>query len=226
MRLRHRILNARYRGRYPWLPRWADPKRESDVHPHVSAERAELFHGYDMQTAELEVLHWLHASVMLLKPDAVLETGIGAGLGTIALASACRQNRAGVVHAVEIDPARCEDVGKKLARLGLARYVTIHCEDSRAFLSRNRIVFDLGFFDSVSEIRASEFALCLEAGTLRRLAVFHDTSPVRCESLPGWPSADAHRDYRAALLRLAQDPRCSGYFETPLSRGLLCVFMR
>src|SRR6266852_4575937 len=77
------------RRKYAWLPRWAELHCEADVHPHVPAERAELFDAFNTGTTEFELLNWVHATVMLIKPEAVLETGAANGLGTIALASAC-----------------------------------------------------------------------------------------------------------------------------------------
>jgi predicted O-methyltransferase YrrM len=207
------------------LPRWVQVRSEKDVHPHVAAERPELFEAYNAGTTELEVLNWLHATIRLIKPAAVLETGAADGLGTVALARACRQNGFGVVHSVELDAGLCRQLERLLTRQGLMEHVRIHNADSREFLRRNETVFDLGFFDSMCQIRAEEFHICLERGTIRQLAVFHDTSPRRCESLKGWPSEEEHVKYRADLLQLAADPRCSGFFESPLSRGLIGIFL-
>ena len=224
-RLRQRRTWWRYRTRYPWLPPWGEPKSEADVHPHVPAERAELFEAYDMGTTELEVLNWLNATIRVLKPESVLETGVANSLGTIALAQACRMNGRGKVHSVEIDPERCSAAEAKLRHLGLEGQAEIHRDDSQSFLRTTDLSFDIGFFDSEPELRAEEFRICLERGILRRVAVFHDTSPLRCESLDGWPSPEEHRAYRRDLLELARDPRCSGFFESTLSRGFFCIFL-
>lgn len=201
-------------------------RSEKDVHPHVARERAEWFEAYNTGTTELELLNWLHATVMLLKPNAILETGAADGIGTLALARACENNGFGVVHSVELDADRCARLEKLIAGQGLERHVRVHHADSREFLERAPTEFDIGFFDSMCEIRAEEFAICLRRGTLRRLAVFHDTSPQRCDSLQDWPSPEQHAKYRADLLQLAVDPRCSGYFESPLSRGWIGIFMK
>lgn len=224
-RLRQRRTWWRYRDKYPWLPPWGEPKSEAEVHPHVPAERAELFEAYDMGTTELEVLNWLNATIRVLKPDAVLETGVANALGTVALARACQANGHGRVHSVEIDEERCTLARRKLRHLGLAEHATIHRADSREFLRTTELAFDLAFFDSEPELRAEEFAICLERGILRQVAVFHDTSPRRCESLDGWPSPEEHRAYRRELLRMAEDPRATGYFESTLSRGFFCIFL-
>ncbi|HUY91135.1 MAG TPA: class I SAM-dependent methyltransferase [Pirellulales bacterium] len=212
--------------KYPWLPSWADIRKESVVHPHVEQECAHLFDAFNTGTTELEVLNWLHATIMALKPRLVLETGAANGLGTIALASACRANGFGKVHSVELDGSLCDALASKLAAQHLREYVDIHCSDSRDFLRKNERVFDIGFFDSMCEIRAEEFRICLDRGTVQQLAMFHDTSPIRCESLKGWPSDEQHAEYREQLREFASHPRCSGMFESTLSRGFVCLFLR
>lgn len=214
------------RHKFPWYPRWLPVRREHNVHPHVAEERAQLFEAYNAGTTELEVLNWLHATIMVLKPENVLETGAADGLGTIALASACRNNGFGIVHSVEIDPMLCQALESKLRRRGLSKYVQVHCQDSQTYLRESKTVFDIGFYDSMCEFRAQEFEICLERGTIRTLAVFHDTSPTRCESLKGWPSDEEHAAYRERLKRLAADARVGGFFESTLSRGMTCIFMQ
>ena len=214
------------RSKYPWLPRWVELHNERDVHPHVPEERAELFDAYNTGTTELDLLNWLHATVRVLKPNAILETGAANGIGTIALASACRFNGLGKVHSVELEPERCTALDQILKKAGLREFVQIHCGDSLNFLSSNKSIFDIGFYDSMCEIRAYEFKVCLDSGTIRQLAVFHDTSARRCETLKGWPSDEQHATYRADLMSLAVDSRCSGYFESPLSRGFVCIFVK
>lgn len=209
-----------------WLPSWAHVASEGTTHPHVPAERAELFNAHNAGTTELEVLNWLHATVMLLKPEHVLETGAANGLGTIALASACKNNGFGKVHSVEIDPGSCYELASKLRDANLAEYVEIHCDDSREYLKKNTTVFDLGFYDSMCELRADEFRICLEKQTIRKLAVFHDTSPLRCQSLKDQPIEELHSMYRNELKEFAADPRCSGSYESLLSRGFVCLFIK
>jgi hypothetical protein len=212
------------RGRYPWLPWWAEVRPEREVHPHVDAEHAEWFQAHNAGTTELEVLNWLHATVMLLKPRNVLETGAANGVGTLALASACRGNGFGVVHSVELLPELCRALRSRLDAAGLARFGEVHCESSMDYLARTDTVFDVGFFDSMCELRAHECRLALDRGLLTRLAVFHDTSPLRTESLVGFPSPEDHVRYRADVMELTRHPRCTGFFESRLSRGVIALF--
>ena len=73
---------------YIWQPVWAALFKETDVHPHVSEEKGDLFDASDGGSTEYEVLNWLHSTIRLLKPQEILETGGWDGLGTIALAHA------------------------------------------------------------------------------------------------------------------------------------------
>lgn len=212
------------RTKYPWLPRSSYVSSEALAHPHVASERAELFQAFNAGTTELEVLNWLHSTIMVLKPNAVLETGAFDGVGTIALASACRNNGFGKVHSVEIDASRCEQIEAELSARGLREFAEIHCSDSLQFLASNDIVFDIGFFDSLCEIRAKECRECLDHGTIGRMAVFHDTSPTRCESLTSFPEEEVHRCYRSDIRTLSRDSRCCGIFQSDLSRGFICLF--
>src|ERR1700694_3131550 len=97
-----RIVSGRA-WRPQWLPSWFVLQSEAEAHPHDPAERAELFLGYNTGSTEMEVLNWLYATILLLKPQHIVETGAADGLGTIALASACKANGFGRVHSIEID---------------------------------------------------------------------------------------------------------------------------
>lgn len=220
-----RVSTLRRRRLYPWIPWWAELRRESAVHPHVAAEHADWFEAHNTGSTEFEVLNWLHATVRLLKPAAVLETGACDGLGTIALASACAANGRGIVHSIEIDPHQCEIVRRRLAGAGLAAHARVHCESSLDFLAATAERFDIGFFDSLETLRPREFRICLDRSLLRQLAVFHDTSPTRSESFSGWSDPAMHSQYRRDVFALAADPRCAGVFESTLSRGFIAVFV-
>lgn len=212
---------------YPWLPLWARVRRECDVHPHhVVAERPELFEAYNEISTELEILNWLYSSVRAFKPARILETGAANGLGTIAMATACKHNGFGTVHSLEIEPVTCRSLQRKLAIAGLSAYSEVHCGDSLSFLENTEVSFDFAFFDSQTHLRSREFGICLERSLIPKMAVFHDTSPHRCTTLPDPEDRVIQHRYRAELLKFASDPRCSGYFESQLSRGLFCLFMK
>jgi predicted O-methyltransferase YrrM len=224
-RMRQRVVVSWQRPWRPeWLPFFCALQVESAAHPHVPAERSGEFLAATTGGTEIEVLNWLNATVCLLKPGAVLETGTFDGLGTIALAAGCRANGRGHVQSLEIEPENCAAARERLARHGLAAWATVHCMDSREFLKTTSLRFDLAFFDSLCELRADEYEICLRRGLLGGTAVFHDTSPRRCESYPDDPPPVTHTAYRRRLLELAKASDTTGWFESTLSRGLFMIF--
>ena len=60
----------------------------------------------------------------------------------------------------------------------------MHCAASFDFLEKTDVHFDFGFFDSLCEIRAEEYEICMRRGLLSGPAAFHDTSALRTESFP------------------------------------------
>jgi len=211
---------------YSWKPSWSPIHKECDVHPHVPAERADLFEVADGGSTEYEVLNWLHSTIRVLKPQLVLETGAWEGFGTTALAHACKLNGFGKVHSLEVLPPQCVRLQTVLEEEHLLKWVEVHCVDSLEFLQQSNIIFDIGFFDSLTEIRPIECEIMLNKGTLRNLAVFHDTSPHRSESAPDWTSTETQNTYREKVLALAKHPRCTGYYDSPLSRGFMALFLK
>lgn len=207
-----------------WLPRWAGLQSEASVHPHIPEERADLFLSHDAGSTEIEVLNWLYATICLLKPQTILETGAARGLGTLALAAACKANGFGHVHSVEIEPRLCERLTRMLCWQRLSRFVTVHCDDSRNFLRDTPLTFDFAFFDSLWEIRIEEYRICHERRILNGVAVFHDTSPTRTPTKKDPPHESLHREYRQKIYEIAKQPGKTGYFESPLSRGLIVIF--
>jgi hypothetical protein len=180
--------------------------------------------GHNAGTTEIEVLNWLYATVCLLKPARIVETGAADGIGTLALASACKANGFGMVHSIEIDPDLCRRGAELLDRHGVGGHATFHASDSIAFLRKTDLVFEFGWFDSLCQLRADEFEICLERNILRGPAAFHDTSPTRHKTILEADDRDAHAAYRAKLRRLARDPRLGGLFESALSRGIVAIW--
>lgn len=212
------------RWRPEWLPFWIATDTESRQAPHSPAERADLFLAHNAASTEIEVLNWLHATVCLLKPRHILETGAADGIGTLALASACRANGFGMVHSIEIDPERCRAGAARLRRYGVGAYAQFYAEDSRAFLRRTDLRFDFAWFDSLCEIRADEYDVCRERGILDGPAAFHDTSPLRTDTLKDAPGPVEHAEYRRRLREAGRSPQVGGVFESTLSRGLVVFF--
>ena len=211
---------------YTWKPSWSPIFKECDVHPHVPAERADLFEVADGGSTEYEVLTWLHSSIRVMKPNLVLETGAWEGFGTTALAHACKLNGFGKVHSLEIEPPQCVRLQTVLEEEHLLNWAEVHCTDSMEFLQKSNLVFDIGFFDSLTTIRPLECEIMLKRGTIKKLAVFHDTSPYRSESASHWTSPAEQEEYRKRVFALSKHPQCTGYYDSKLSRGFIALFLR
>lgn len=208
---------------YPWYPENMGICRECDIHPHVPEEKAELFESTDGGSTELEVLNFLYACVRVMKPQLVLETGGWLGIGTLALASACKANGFGKVISIEYLPEQCVRIEQVLEENRVHKFAEVVNMDSITYLQQNKEVFDIGFFDSEPLIRTEEARICFENKTLRKLAVFHDTSPYR---VPEFQPNYKQVEYRQKILQLSQDVNCSGFYDSQLSRGFMALWLK
>ena len=59
---------------------------------------------YDSMSAEVEVLDFLKALVITLKPELVVETGTFSGLSTLRIAEGLKANGVGKIITCEYDP--------------------------------------------------------------------------------------------------------------------------
>ena len=207
-----------------WLPRWMRLSNEKDVHPHASKEHAELFLTDNGGGTEIEVLNWLYATVCLLKPKRILETGVWKGVGTLALAAACKANGFGEVHSLEIDVERCKEANKLLRKAGLLKFATVHYSDSLTFLRDTTLTFDFAFFDSDCVVRTEEYKLCRQRRILKGIACFHDTSPTRTLTY-SQPGSAEHAEFRKQIYEFSKQAGVSGYFESTLSKGIIVLFL-
>lgn len=206
-----------------WIPKTHPIKIESEVHPHVDAEMANLFHAFDGGSTEIEILNWLHATALLLKPNYILETGGFEGLGSVALASACAINGFGKVVILENSPEQCVRIEAILEENNLSMFATVECFDSLSYLSNTNIHFDMGFFDSETSIRPKELEICLRRQIIRNLAVFHDTSPYRTDH---FTPIHIQQKYRSEIDDLATHQDVIGKLDLHLSRGLIALWLK
>ena len=204
-----------------WKPSDTPVNIESNIHPHIVEEKAHLFSSADGGSTEYEVLNWLHSTIRVLKPNLILETGGYQGIGTVALAHACKLNGFGKVISLEYLPSQCVAIENLLQENNLQKYVDVINMDSLRYLRNTSEIFDIGFFDSETTIRAHECDILLSKNALRNLAVFHDTSPYRIES---YTSKEIQEKYRNDVIHLSKHPRCSGYYDSKLSRGFMTLW--
>ena len=200
---------------------------ESEIHPHVPSERAELFHAENGGTTEVEYLSLLASLVLVSKPHLALETGGWTGTGTETLARAMANNGFGRLISVDCDPNACRQVISRVASYGNVDVVTDH---SISYLMNYQgPSFDFAFLDSLLPTRADELSVLLTRRLLSRgsLVAIHDTSRVRerqtgirdQESVEFWKRFDSLLSiYNTA----PQSPRLTT-FEFPLSRGMLLI---
>jgi hypothetical protein len=105
----------------------------------------------------------------------------------------------------------------------LKDYAVVECFDSLRYLSITNYKFDLGFFDSDTEIRPKECEICFNRNIIRNLAVFHDTSPYR---VPSFTLPHIQQKYRSEIFELAKNPSCSGLTDFTYSRGFMALWLR
>lgn len=201
---------------------------ESDIHPHVPGERAELFLSDDGNSPELEYRDLIAALILAKKPCAVLETGTGSGRTTLAIASTLRcLNQTTCFTTIESNPALRGKALSLLQTRNVSGYVDFVSDDSLNFLvrctqaQRNRHLFDFCFLDSALSIRACEIELLCRYNLLMpgALIVVHDTSTLR--EMPAGTRCPESVAYHAELENvLARFPQLVGPIVFPLSRGL------
>lgn len=160
-------------------------KKESDVHPHVREERAELFQAENAIVCEQEVGALLYALVRCLKPEKILETGTG--FSTMMILQALQDN--GVGGLVSIDKRRdlIHQAAQGLAGLGRtwAQFVQ---EDSIAWIQNYQgPPFDFAFLDSDVMIRAQELQTLIQRKLIRGHVLIHDTSRHRSKTVQDNP---------------------------------------
>ena len=210
-------------NKLPWIPNKTPIKNEAEIHPHEDVEKAHLFHAFDGGSTEIEILNWLHATVLMLKPKYILETGGFEGMGTLALAHACSMNGFGKVIVLENLPNQCVKIESILEENNLSKYAEVECHDSLQYLNRTNYLFDMGFFDSDTAIRPKECQICFDRNIIRNLAVFHDTSPYRT---PHFTLPHLQQKYRSEINELSNNQKVAGIFDCTLSRGFIALWLR
>ena len=129
----------------------------------------ERWHAEDWDSAEDEVSRLVAAFVTALQPDLVIETGTAFGVTAEQIGRALRVNGQGVLHTIEIDPARCEIARKRCEGLP----VVVEQMDSLSFVPPGAVGF--AWFDSLVHLRVPEFMRYLPYITPGAIVGFHDT---------------------------------------------------
>jgi predicted O-methyltransferase YrrM len=142
--------------------------------PTPECPQPELWKMLDSQSTELEVLSFLTALVVTIKPKLILETGTFLGYGTLALAEGLRQNGFGKIITVEFDPDIRARALQRFADSGLAPFIESRLESSLDTVIDGTI--DLFFSDSHLANREAEIRRLLPQLDPRGVLIIHDAS--------------------------------------------------
>ncbi len=133
-----------------------------------------LWKMLDSQSTELEVLDFLTALVVTIKPRLIVETGTFLGYGTLALAEGLRQNGFGKIITIEFDPDIRARALERFAGSGLAPFIESRLESSLDTVIDGSI--DLFFSDSHLANREAEIRRLLPQLDPRGVLIIHDAS--------------------------------------------------
>ncbi|MGA8220031.1 MAG: class I SAM-dependent methyltransferase [Candidatus Acidiferrales bacterium] len=162
----HRILqHVAERGEI-LQPEYSQPTPEC---PHP-----ERWRMYDSMTAEFEVLDFLKALVVAVKPELVVETGTFLGTSTLRIAEGLRENGFGRIITCENDPKVFEEAKKRFEKSGLADWIELRNESSLEMKIEGTI--DLLYCDSDLPLRETEVRWFLPQINPNGLILMHDAS--------------------------------------------------
>ncbi|HXZ27207.1 MAG TPA: class I SAM-dependent methyltransferase [Terriglobales bacterium] len=164
----------------------------------------------DSMTAEVEVLEFLRALVLTLKPELIVETGTFRGISTIRMAEALRENGLGRIVSCESDPLVLAKAQETIAASGVAEWIELRNQSSLEMKVEGTI--DLFFSDSDLPVREQEVRRFLPQINPHGLILMHDAS--------------SHlKQVREAALRLEEEGLLSVVL-LPTPRGLVVAQKR
>lgn len=143
--------------------------------PSQECPHPELWKMADSQSTELEVIDFLKALVIAMKPQLIVETGTFLAYSTLKMAEGLRENGFGKIITIEYDPDIFAKAKERIDSSGLASWI-----DNRNVSSLESQVdgtIDLLFSDSHRTIRGKEIRRWLPQIEARGLILIHDTSP-------------------------------------------------
>lgn len=178
--------------------------------PTPECPHPERWHMYDSMSAEAEVLDFLKALVITIKPELVVETGTFSGLSTLCIAEGLKQNGVGRVITCEWDKKVYEAAKKRFAESGLGKWIEPRNESSLETKVDGRI--DMLFCDSDVPLREKEVRRFLPQISPYGLILMHDAS-------------SAMKSVREGALRLEAEGLISVLL-LPTPRGLVLAQKR
>ena len=122
---------------------------------------------------EVEVLYYMIALTVMLKPQVIVESGTFTGNAAAALAMGCRQNGFGHVWTYEIDRPSSYSAQSFINAEGLGDWVTITCADSRSIVWPVSLPIDILLMDGGNN-RSEELAAFEPHLSRRGVILCHD----------------------------------------------------
>jgi predicted O-methyltransferase YrrM len=153
------------------------------VGEHIRAEYAastpecpfpERWNMLDAQSAATEVLDFLKAFIIMVKPELVLETGTFIGHSAMKMAEGMKANGFGKIITIEYDPLVFAKAKQNIDASGLREW--IECRNASSLDTVVEGSIDILFSDSDLNIRESEIRRFLPQIKSRGLVLVHDAS--------------------------------------------------
>ena len=142
------------------------------VKPTLECPFPERWQMVDAQSAELEILDFLKALVIAVKPELIVETGTFIGYSAIKMAEGVRTNGFGRIVTVEYDPVVFAKAKQNIDASGLRNWIDCRNESSLDTIIDGEI--DVLFCDSDPNIREQEVRRFLPQIRPRGLVLIHD----------------------------------------------------
>lgn len=139
--------------------------------PNEYCRKPHLFTMIDRVSAETEVLQFLKALVMLVKPSLIIETGTFKGATAAAMVCGLLENGYGKLVTIELD----ETLAERSARKFQGFPVEVVCGSSLTYTPNDKI--DMLFIDSHRAIRGKEFEHFKPHLRDNAVIVWHDSAP-------------------------------------------------
>lgn len=169
--------------------------------PNEWCPRADLYSMIDVMSAEFETLEWLAATVRLLKPALVIDTGSYEGWSATFMGRALRQNGYGRLVTLEVVPELHERTAKRLLENGLSDICEARLQSSLDYEPSEKVGFL--FSDSAYAVRPLELKRYLPLMSPNGMIAVHDTRN--------------NDSFRAELLKVEG----WRWLEAPTPRGLI-----
>ena len=109
---------------------------------------------FDSGGCEIQTGEFLYGFIRLLQPEKIMETGLYSAITTMYMADALRDNGHGHIDTIEYELSHVDRSSKRLEKMGLSDFVTIHNMSSLDYKTDKQ--YDFILYDTEPNIRYSE----------------------------------------------------------------------